>query len=61
MKLITLLSTLIITFTLAFAISMALDITWVKTEFVRQAMVYAIIVVVLFVGYMVFREILRND
>jgi len=61
MKLITLLSTLIITFTLAFAISMALDITWVKAEFVRQAMVYAIIVVVLFVGYMVFREILRND
>lgn len=61
MKLITLLATVLITFSLAFGISMALDIVWVKTEFVRRAMVYGIIGIVLLVGYLVFREILKND
>lgn len=61
MKLIQLIITVIATFLLAFLISWALDFDWFAREWPRKILIYILMALVLFSGWLVIDEILNNS
>ena len=60
MKLAKLLLVFIITFILALITSMLLDVPWFMAHFIRKLIVLIVIVLQLFAGFLVFKEILNQ-
>lgn len=60
MKTIKLLLVLVLTFGLAFATSLLLDVPWVARQWPRQTLVGIIMALELLVGLLVFLEILKD-
>lgn len=59
MKLLHIIITLIITFVVAIATSALLDIPWVSMNWARQSLVVLLLAIELFLGFVIFKEILK--
>ncbi len=60
MKLIYLVITVVITFSLILITSMALDLIWIDTEIVRKITIYILMILELATGFLVAKELLRE-